>query len=207
MPDEAGQFLRQMLGTELRANQVRDLEDRTEGWIAGLQLAALAMKGRHDIDQFITTFTGSHRYILDFLTDEVLSQQSETIRDFLLQTSILNRLSGPLCDAVTSRRDGQPLLEQIERSNLFLIPLDNERYWYRYHHLFGDMLRRHLQQTHPDIVTELHHRASIWFEQNEWMDEAIEHALLGKDHEGSAELIELRVEDALRADGVQTFIR
>lgn len=205
--NEIEQFLSQMLGTELNTAQIRDLDVRTEGWVAGLQLAAIAMKDRQDIDRFITAFTGSHRYVLDFLTDEVLSRQSETIRDFLLQTSVLSRLSGPLCDVVTSRSDGQLLLEKIERSNLFLIHLDDERYWYRYHHLFGDMLRRHLQQSHPDMVTDLHHRASIWFEQNGWMGEAIDHALAGKDHDRAAGLIEQRFNDTLSADGVQSFLR
>lgn len=207
MPEEAGQFLRQMMNAELSVEQIKDLASRTEGWVDGLQLAALAMNGRQDIDRFISAFTGSHRYILDYLTDEVLSQQPEAIRNFLLQTSVLNRLSGPLCDVVTGGTTGQSFLEQIERSNLFLIPLDDERYWYRYHHLFGDMLRRHLQQTHPDIVTELHHRASIWFEQNGWMGEAIEHALIGIDHNRAAAMIDQRFEDSLKADGVLTFLR
>src|SRR5690606_15276850 len=131
-----------------------------EGWIAGLQLAALAMRGREDISGFISAFTGSHRFILDYLTEEVLRRQVESIQSFLLQTSILNRLSGPLCDAVTGRTDGQAMLEQIEHDNLFLIALDDGRHWYRYHHLFGDMLRRHLQQSTPAILPDLYRRAS-----------------------------------------------
>lgn len=206
-PDEAGQFLRQMLGVELSASQLRDLDARTEGWIAGLQLAALAMRGRKDIDQFITAFTGSHRYVLDFLTDEVLSQQPEPTRRFLLQTSVLDRLNGPLCEAVTGRSDGQLLLEQIERNNLFLIPLDDERYWYRYHHLFRDMLRRNLHQANLDSVGGLHLRASMWFEQNGYVGEAIEHALLGEDHDHAAGLIEQRYDQGWMTDGVQRFLR
>jgi LuxR family transcriptional regulator, maltose regulon positive regulatory protein len=205
--EEAGQFLRHMLGAELSTNQLRDLEDRTEGWIAGLQLAALAMKGRHDIDQFISAFTGSHRYILDYLTDEVLSQQPEPTRSFMLQTSVLDRLSGSLCEAVTGRSDGQLLLEQIERNNLFLIPLDEERYWFRYHQLFRDILKRHLQKAIPDSIAELHRRSSTWFEHNGWIGEAIDHALLGEDHDRAAALIERRFEHNFMLDGVLTFLR
>jgi LuxR family maltose regulon positive regulatory protein len=177
--EEATQFLDQRPGIQLRVDQVQDLESRTEGWIAGLQLVALAMQGREDLDGFIAAFTGSHRYILDYLTEEVLNQQPESVRSFLLQTSILNRLSASLCDAITGQSNGHMLLEQIDRSNLFLISLDDERYWFRYHHLFADMLRRHLQHTSPDSEAELHHRASLWFEQNGWVTEAVEHAFAG----------------------------
>lgn len=189
-PEEAAHFLHQMLGIHLSNQQVMELDARTEGWIAGLQLAALAMKGRNDISGFIAAFTGSHRFILDYLTDEVLSQQPDHLQDFLLQTSILNRMSGSLCNAVTGRTDGQTLLEQIERGNLFLISLDEERSWYRYHHLFGDMLRRHLYQSNPHSSADLHHRASIWFEQSGWVSEAVEHALAGEDGERAAHLVE-----------------
>ncbi|MCA9331147.1 hypothetical protein KC957_03785, partial [Candidatus Saccharibacteria bacterium] len=180
---------------------------RTEGWVAGLQLAAIAMKDRQDIDRFITAFTGSHRYVLDYLTDEVLNRQPEATRIFLLQTSILNRMSGPLCDAVTGRTDGQLQLEYLERNNLFLIPLDDERYWYRYHHLFGDMLRRNLHQANLDSVHGLHLRASMWFEQNGYVGEAIEHALLGEDHDRAAGLIEQRYDQGWMTDGARRFLR
>lgn len=189
-PDEVAQLLQQMLGLKLNTSQVMELEARTEGWIAGLQLAALAMKGRNDIAAFIGAFTGSHRFILDYLTDEVLNRQPQQIQNFLLQTSILNRLCGSLCAAVTGTSGNQALLEQIERGNLFLLPLDDERNWYRYHHLFSDMLRRHLQQSSPAIVRELHRRASNWFEQSGWVSEAVEHALLGEDGERAARLVE-----------------
>ena len=189
-PEEAGQFLEQMLGTELSADQIKNLDARTEGWIAGLQLAGLAMKGRENLNGFISAFTGSHRFILDYLSEEVLSRQPENIQSFLLQTSILNRLSGPLCDAVTGRADGQIMLEQIEHGNMFLIPLDDERFWYRYHHLFGDMLRRQLQRTNPGVVIELHRRASMWFEQNGWVLEAVEHAFDAQDGENAARLVQ-----------------
>lgn len=186
-PDEAGQFLGQMLGITLSADQIRDLDARTEGWIAGLQLAALAMKGRADVAGFISAFTGSHRFILDYLTEEVLSRQPESIQSFLLQTSILNRLSGPLCDAVTGRTDGQALLEQIERGNLFLTSLDDERYWYRYHHLFADVLRNRLSQTQKG---ELHRRASRWLAGANLIDEAVSHAIAARDFELAASIME-----------------
>jgi LuxR family maltose regulon positive regulatory protein len=189
-PDEAGQFLAQMLGITLSAEQVRELDTRTEGWIAGLQLAALAMKDRDDVAGFIAAFTGSHRYILDYLTEEVLNRQSEEIQDFLLQTSILNRLNGPLCDAVTGGTAGQQTLELIERSNLFLMPLDDERVWYRYHHLFAEMLRQRLQRSHPAAVPELHRRVSRWLAGENLIDEAISHAIAAQDFEFAANLME-----------------
>lgn len=206
-PDEAGQFLRQMLGIELSTDQIRDLDIRTEGWIAGLQLAALAMKGRENLASFISAFTGSHRYILDYLSEEVLSRQPQSVQSFLLQTSMLNRLSAPLCDAVTGRSDGQIMLKQIEHGNLFLIPLDDERFWYRYHHLFGDMLRRQLQQSNPDLVTDLHRRASQWFERNGWVTEALEHALLSQDTQEAARLVQQTVEEITLAGQAYTILR
>ena len=147
IPEEAAVFLRQVLNLDLTARQVDDLSARTEGWIAGLQLAALAMKGRENLGDFISAFTGSHRYILDYLTEEVLTRQDEAVQTFLLQTSVLDRMCGSLCDAVTGRTDGAQMLELLERSNLFVIALDEERSWYRYHHLFAEMLRRYLQIT------------------------------------------------------------
>lgn len=189
-PEEAGQFLRQVLGINLTSTQVQELDNRTEGWVAGLQLAALAMKGREDVAGFISAFTGSHRFIVDYLTEEVLSLQTEDVKTFLLQTSILHRLSGSLCDAVTGRTDGQFLLEQVERGNLFLISLDDQRYWYRYHHLFGEILQKQLQRNYPQIILDLHRRASQWFEANGWVGESVEHAILSNDSERVARLIE-----------------
>lgn len=189
-PEEAGQFLEQMLGVRLSVDQVNELGARTEGWIAGLQLAALAMKGREDIASFLSAFTGSHRFILDYLTEEVLSRQPENIQSFLLQTSVLSRLSGPLCDAVTGRTDGQAMLEQIERGNLFLIALDDERYWYRYHQLFGDMLRNRFKQVAGREADELHRRASHWLLGEKLFDEAVSHALAARDYELAASIME-----------------
>jgi len=189
--EEVGQFLAQMLGIDLSAELVNDLGARTEGWIAGLQLAALAMKGREDISGFIAAFTGSHRYILDYLTEEVLNRQPEASQQFILQTSILNRMCGPLCNVVTGRTDGLALLEQIERDNLFLIPLDAERYWYRFHHLFSDMLQNRLQQhMSGSEIKDLHHRASHWFANESLIDEAINHAIAAHDLDFAATLME-----------------
>ena len=189
-PSEASEFLNQVMNLDLSAEEVAVLEFRTEGWIAGLQLAALSMKGQQDVNEFIQTFAGDHRYIVDYLVEEVLQRQPEAIRNFLVQTSILDRLNGPLCDAVTSQLECKAKLESLQRGNLFLIPLDDKRYWYRYHHLFADVLRMHLMAKQPDKVPTLHKRASEWFEQNNLTADAIRHALAGKDFERAAELIE-----------------
>ena len=150
--EEAAAFLNQVMGLALSIDQVGALEQRTEGWVAGLQLAALSMQGRDDVQNFISAFTGSHHYIVDYLADEVLNSQPEPVREFLLRTSILDRLTAPLCDALTDRTDGQTMLEKLEHANLFLIPLDDEQRWYRYHHLFADVLRKRLEQTYPDVI-------------------------------------------------------
>jgi LuxR family maltose regulon positive regulatory protein len=172
---EAAEFLNQVMGLNLPAEDVTALETRTEGWIAGLQLAALSMQGHQDTTSFIKSFTGSHHFVLDYLIEEVLHQQPEDIQIFLLRTSILDRLCGPLCDAVlgSPSASGQETLEYLERANLFIVSLDNERRWYRYHHLFAELLRQRLQQsaassTSGDGITvvELHSRASQWYEDN-----------------------------------------
>jgi LuxR family maltose regulon positive regulatory protein len=188
--EEAAVFLNQQMGLKLSATEVAALEARTEGWIAGLQLAALSMQGRADIASFIQAFTGSHRFVLDYLMEEVLQRQPELVRRFLLQTSILDRLCGPLCDAVTGHVGGRGLLETLERSNLFVVSLDDQRQWYRYHHLFADVLWLRLIDEQADQVLELHRRASAWFEHNDLPAEAIAHALLSRDVERAAALIE-----------------
>ena len=190
-PAEAAEFLNQMMGLNLSAEDIAALETRTEGWIAGLQLAALSMQGREDIASFIQAFTGSHRFVLDYLVEEVLQHQPEHIRSFLLQTAILDRLCAPLCNAVTEREDGKEMLDILERSNLFLIPLDDQRQWYRYHHLFADVLQAHLMEAQPEQVSSLHQRASVWYEQNGFPPDAIRHALAAEDFERAAGLIEL----------------
>ncbi len=188
--EEASEFFRHISGLSLSPSDVAALENRTEGWIAGLQLAALSMRGREDIPEFINSFTGDHRYIVDYLVEEVLQRQPEEVRSFLLQTSILSRLNHSLCDAVTKRTDGKSLLDELGRANLFIVPLDNNRQWYRYHHLFRDVLRAHLIQEHPHQVSELHSRASEWYEQNDLSSEAIRHSLTAGDYEKAAGLVE-----------------
>ncbi|RIJ91492.1 MAG: helix-turn-helix transcriptional regulator, partial [Candidatus Brocadia sp.] len=150
-PDEVAFFLNQMIGLNLTSEQIAALEAKTEGWVAGLQLVGLSLQGRTDVEQFIAAFTGTHRYILDYMTEEILRRQPENVQTFLLQTSILERLTGLLCDAVTGRTDSQALLEQLGRANLFILPLDDQGQWYRYHHLFADLLRHYLQQAPPSF--------------------------------------------------------
>jgi LuxR family maltose regulon positive regulatory protein len=188
--EETTAFLTGVMELPLSAEEVAALEAHTEGWIAGLHLAALSMQGRDDVAGFIAAFTGSHRYVVDYLIEEVLLRQPEEVQDFLMQTCLLDRLSGPLCDAVRVRDDSLVRLAQVEHANLFLVSLDDERQWYRYHHLFAEVLRNRLQQQQPSVVPELHHRASRWYEQHELFDEAVTHALAVPDVERAARLIE-----------------
>jgi LuxR family maltose regulon positive regulatory protein len=190
-PAEAADFLNRVMGLNLPAENIAALETRTEGWIAGLQLAALSMQGHQDTASFIKSFSGSHRFVLDYLIEEVLESQPEHIRSFLLQTSILDRFCTPLCNAVTEQEDGKEVLDVLEHSNLFLIPLDDKCQWYRYHHLFADVLQTHLLEQQPSRLAEIHLRASKWYEQNGLRPDAIHHALAAKDFEGAAGLIEL----------------
>src|SRR5215211_3078544 len=198
-PSEAAEFLEGVMGLSLSAEDIAALEDRTEGWIAGLQLAALSMQGHKDATSFIESFTGSHRFVLDYLVEEVLQQQPEGVQALLLRTSILERLCGPLCDAVLldPAASGQKTLEYIERANLFLVPLDNERHWYRYHHLFAELLQQRLQQSAASSagdevgdVAELHRRASGWYEDNGLEIEAFRHAAAAHDVERAERLVE-----------------
>ena len=188
-PDEAASFLNEAMGLAVSAHDIAALERRTEGWIAGLQLAALSMRGRDDVGAFVSAFTGDSRFVVDYLVEEVLQRQSPSVRDFLLQTSILHRLSGPLCEAVTTQTGGRATLEDLDRANLFLVPLDDRRDWYRYHHLFGDVLRAHLKEEQPQLLPELHRRASDWYAAVGRIPEAIDHALHGGHLELAAELI------------------
>ena len=188
--EETDAFLRNVMGLELSRQDVAALEDRTEGWAVGLQLAGLSMQRQADKKAFIADFSGSHRHILDYLTDEVLQQQPEEVRTFLLQTAILDRLSGPLCDALTGRIDGDKRLAHLEAANLFVVPLDEDRRWYRYHHLFADLLHSQLACSQPDLIPELHRRASRWYEGNGNIQAAIDHALQDTDLTQAAYLIE-----------------
>ncbi|MCU0918714.1 MAG: hypothetical protein MUC88_29780, partial [Planctomycetes bacterium] len=192
-PAEAAEFLNRVMGLDLSAEDIFALDTRTEGWIAGLQLAAISMQGHEDAASFVKSFTGSHRFVLDYLVEEILERLPETVQTFLLRTSILERLCGPLCDSVLldPSASGQETLENLERANLFIVPLDNERRWYRYHHLFADVLRMHLIAEQPDQVSALHQRASEWCEHNGSTDNAIRHALAAEDFERAAGLIEL----------------
>jgi LuxR family maltose regulon positive regulatory protein len=190
-PSEAAEFLKGVMGLSLSTEDIAALEDRTEGWIAGLQLAALSMRGREDVAGFIRAFAGDNRYVVDYLVEEVLQRQPERVRSFLLQTSILERLSGPLCDAVTGQEGSNALLEALERGNLFVVPLDDRRHWFRYHHLFADVLRARLMAEQPDRAPTLHRRASEWYERNGSPTDAIRHALAAEDFERAAGLVEL----------------
>jgi ATP/maltotriose-dependent transcriptional regulator MalT len=190
-PSEAAEFLNQVMGLNLLAEDISALEKRTEGWIAGLQLAAISMRGHKDATSFIKSFTGSHRLVLDYLIEEVLSQQPESIQSFLLKTSVLERLNGSLCNALTGQENAQKILERIDHNNLFIIPLDSERRWYRYHHLFMDLLRQRLEQSQKELIPVLHRRASKWYEQNKLDDEALDHAFAAGDFERAADLCEL----------------
>jgi len=196
-PEETAELLRTAVGSELPEAAVVALADRTEGWVAGLQLAALSLQGRINPAAFIDGFSGSHRYVLDYLTEEVLDGQPDHLVRFLLETSILERLCGPLCDAVTGRADSQALLEQVERANLFLVPLDEVRGWWRYHHLFADLLRARLAREQPERVPELHTSAAAWSEEHGLVDDAVRHALAAGELAWVARLVEQHFEELL----------
>lgn len=188
--EEATTFLNQLMGLALSREDVTALETRTEGWIAGLQLAAVSMQGVEDTAGFIAAFAGDDRYIVDYLVDEVLAQRPTGTEDFLLQTSILDRMTGPLCDAVTGRENGQNMLERLEQANLFIVPLDHRRQWYRYHQMFAELLQHRLEKRQPERIPDLHHRAGAWYEQNGFMAEAVGHALAAENFDGAARLVE-----------------
>ena len=188
-PAEAGKLLQHAVSA-LPDASVAALAARTEGWAAGLALAALSLRGHDDAAAFVAAFTGSHRFVLDYLAEEVLEGQDEQLRTFLLETSVLERLSGPLCDAVTGRAGSQALLEAAERAGLFLIPLDELRGWWRYHHLFADLLRACLQQEQPGRLAQLHRNAAAWYSEHELADDAIGHAAAAGEMLWAARLIE-----------------
>ncbi|MCA9940239.1 MAG: tetratricopeptide repeat protein [Anaerolineales bacterium] len=203
--EESAHFLNELMGLNLSPSDNQALTVRTEGWIAGLQLAALSMRETSDTAAFVATFSGSDRYILDYLMDEVLNQRPESVRRFLLQTAVLNRLCGRLCDVMTGRQDSQQTLEQLETANLFLLPLDNKRHWYRYHTLFGDLLRDRLQRAHPDWIPALHRRAGQWYAANSLPTEAIHHMLVAEDYDAAIQLIEAIAPDHLVRGEVGTL--
>ena len=196
--DEAMTFLNEVMGLRLTAQDIEALGARTEGWIAGLQLAALSLRGKDGTAaaDFISAFGGTHHFVLDYLAEEVFQLQPQPVRSFLLQTAILDRLCGPLCDAITQpesgRLDGQARLEQLVADNLFLLPLDEERRWFRYHRLFADLLRQRLERTRPDLIASLHRKAADWLAANGFAGEAIEHWLAAGNYHEAAQLAEAR---------------
>lgn len=211
--EETAEFLNTAMDLRLSIPDVAALASRTEGWIAGLQLAAVSMRGQDDPAHFVQAFAGSHRHVLDYLMEEVLMRQPATVQSFLLQTAILDRLTAPLCDAVLGGETGQlrppvssqEMLEHLDRTNLFVVPLDDERRWYRYHHLFAGLLRQRLQQAQPGAVRQLHHRASAWCEQQGLMAAAIGHALSAEDFERALHLVERGAESAVMRSELATL--
>jgi LuxR family maltose regulon positive regulatory protein len=191
---EVSDFINGVMDLELSIEDLTALEIRTEGWIAGLQLAAISMQGHENTSSLVKSFTGSHRLVLDYLIEEVLERQPELVQNFLMKTAVLKRFTGSLCDALTGQNDGQTNLEMLDHANLFIVPLDEERHWYRYHHLFADLLRQRLHKSQPGDIPYLHHRASLWYGQNGFSDEAIEHALHSDDMERALSLVEEQVD-------------
>jgi LuxR family maltose regulon positive regulatory protein len=196
-PSEAVEFLNHVMHLDLSVDDITTLETRIEGWIAGLQMVAISMRGHKNTSSFIQSFSGSNRFVLDYLIEEVLQQQSDDVQSFLLQTAILDRLTGSLCDALTGQNNGQQTLECFERTNLFLVPLDDKRQWYRYHHLFAELLRQRLYQLKETSGNDsrwnpvkLHQSASIWYENNSLELEAFHHATAANDIERAVRLIE-----------------
>lgn len=189
-PAETAEYLTSVMGLRLTGNDIATLERRTEGWIAGLQLAALSIREHHDAAEFIRGFAGDHRYIADYLVGEVLGRQPDDVRDFLIRTAVLDQMSGPLCDAVTGQQHSHARLEALYRGNFFLVPLDDQRHWYRYHHLFGELLRAYLTEEQSGQVPALHRRASQWFEHHGSLADAVRHSLAAGDVEHVADLVE-----------------
>ena len=204
-PAEAGDFLNQVMGLDLADSDVTALEARTEGWAAGLQLAALSMRGQENPSAFIDAFAGSHRFVVDYLVEEVLRRQPDDVNRFLLDTAVLDRMTGSLCDALTGRSDGQEMLEALERGNMFVVPLDDHRHWYRYHHLFADALRVRALTGEPARGDELHRRASAWYAAHGQPDAAIGHALAAGDAEAAADLVEQALPENRRERRDQTL--
>lgn len=205
-PAEVAEFIVGVKGLGLRTDQLLALEQRTEGWVAGLQMAALSMQGRADLESFVTSFTGSHRFVVDYLGEEVLERQPEEVRQFLLRTAVLERLTGPLCDFVTGGTGGQEMLHRLEQENLFITQLDEHREWYRYHALFAEMLRARLGQREPELVPALHRRASQWHAAHGQPADAVQHALAAGEYEQAADLVEQRMAGMNRRGEWQTLL-
>jgi LuxR family maltose regulon positive regulatory protein len=205
-PDEAGTYLNQVMGLQLTTANISELVRRTEGWVAGLQMAALAIRDQADVPAFIAGFTGSNRYVIDYLAGEVLGLQPPALRAFLLDTSVLDRMCASLCEEITSRQDSQDILEGLEHANLFVDPLDEVRGWYRYHQLFADVLNQRLRREQPGRVSELHRRASAWYERNGLFADAVQHAIRGSDVDRAVRLIESAGMSLVLDQQVQTVL-
>jgi LuxR family maltose regulon positive regulatory protein len=205
--EEASLLLRSASGVDVPTSVVSLLTERTEGWAVGLELSALSLRGQEDASRFASTFSGSHRFVLDYLTEEILNRLDEHVRAFLLETSVLERLSGALCDAITNRTDSRQRLEAIESAGLFLVPLDDVREWWRYHHLFADLLRARMLQAAPHRVPELHRTAADWYAAHGLIEDAVHHALCAGDHVGAARAIEQKVDELLLRTEGQTLQR
>ena len=206
-PEEAFSLLNGIMKLEISMDDVLSLDTRIEGWIAGLQLAAISLQGKDDVSGFIQTFAGSHRFIFDYLIEEIFEQLSPEIQDFLLRTSILERMSAPLCDAITGKVGSRSILDYLEKLNLFIIPLDDQRQWYRYHHLFADLLAGRLQELHPDLVHVLHLHASFWFETNGQLWDTVRHAFTAGDVDRVAQVAEVNVLGIMERGELGTLIR
>ncbi|MBN1265623.1 MAG: tetratricopeptide repeat protein [Anaerolineales bacterium] len=204
--DETGLFLKQVMGLAITADEISDLERRTEGWIAGLQLAALSLRTCKDVPSFVQALTGSSRFILDFLMEEVVERQPPNIREFLLKTSILDRLTASLCDTVLETSGSQELLQLLDQANLFVVPLDQNREWFRYHRLFSELLRFRLRAAYPELESGLHRRAGTWFEEQGYVEEAVHHVLEGEDWQSAGRLIQQATTDYLKLGEVHTVI-
>jgi len=205
--DESDNLLNQFLGLNLSREDIKAMVNRTEGWIAGLQLASIALQGKKDMSGYIQGFTGSQEYIADYLSDEVMNHQSKQVQEFLLKTSILEHLSSQLCDAVTEQKDSQQILQQLRSSNLFLTPLDDQGQWFRYHQLFADLLHQRLLESHADEVPHLYLKASRWFEEKDLLAEAIEYALRGSYFDRAIALLESAAEETIKSSEIATFMR
>ncbi len=204
--EEAARFLTQVMDLPLTEEDIGRLETRTEGWIGGLQLAALSLRRHDDVSAFLQAFAGSHRFILDYVQEEILEPLPEDQQHFLLQTSVLTRMNAEVCQALTGEQASQQMLESLERANLFLVPLDEERRWYRYHSLFREVLQARLQATQPEQVLRLHREAALWYQRQEWPHEAIPHALATRDFSFVAELLESHVERLSLQGELQTGV-
>jgi LuxR family maltose regulon positive regulatory protein len=188
--EDAASLFKELKTPGLSAKDVVTLNERTEGWVVGLKMAAFSLRNQKDVPGFLASFTGSHRYVMDYLMEEVLRQQTKEVKEFLLQTSVLNRLTAPLCNAVTGRKDGNEMLLLLERAHLFIVLLDESRQWHRYEHLFTDLLRHQLDVAFGvEKVAELHRRASQWYEEHDFPDDAINHAVEAKDWERTIKII------------------